>query len=111
MRLFGFGLAGFAVAGVALLGGRLDLVGAGRVGPFGGVGGALGFVLLVALVAFFAVVAALAAKLVAHFEGGENVADGVGEAGLVVDSAGQARQVVAGALLDPRAPQVDDLAA
>ena len=35
----------------------------------------------------------------------------VGEARLVVDGAGEARQVLAGALLDPVAPQLDDLAA
>ena len=93
--LFGVGLAGFAFACLALLGGGLDLLGAARHRrPRSASEAPSASSCAVALVALVLVVlAALAAELVAHFEGGEQVADGVGEAALILDRLGEAREI------------------
>ena len=112
-QLFGVGLAGLAFAGLAFLGGGLDLLGAGGIGALAGRRRRpRPRPALAGLVAFVLVLAALAAELVAHFEGDEQVADGAGEAAPGPRSVSVRRgEVVAGALLDPVAPELDDLAA
>ena len=109
--LLGFRLAGLAVAGIALVGGGLHLVLGGRIDTLGLVGAAVGVVLIAGLVAVVVLVAGLAGKLVGHVERRQDIAHFQSEARLVLDGADQARQVAAGALLDPVAPQLDDLAA
>jgi len=108
--LVGLGIAGLALAGIALIRRGLDLFLAFRVGAFGAVGVAFGVVLIAGIVVI-ALIAGFAVQLVGHLQGGQNFAHLKSEARLVLDGAIQARQVLAGALLDPVAPQIDDLAA
>ena len=65
-------------------------------------------ILLVALFALLLV--GLAAAILAHVEGIEQVVHDVAEAALVVEHALEPVEIAAGALLDQRPPQLDELA-
>ena len=61
-----------------------------------------------ALVAFLLV--GVAAAILAHVEGIEQIVHDVAEAALILDHAFEPVEIAAGALLDQRAPQIDELA-
>ena len=81
------------------------------VGGIGGLAVLAGFVLAVLLVAVFAfLLVGIAAAILAHVEIIEQVVHDVAEAALVVEHALEPVEIAAGALLDQRPPQLDELA-
>ncbi len=69
-----------------------------------------GFLLAAILLAFLAfLLVGLGAAVLAHVEGIEQIVDGIAETRLVLDQPLQAIEIAAGAVLDQRAPELDDL--
>src|SRR5262249_9141787 len=109
----GIGVARLRGALGQLVGGHLGLLERHPFGVFGFLGLAFaGCVVLatVLIAALFVLVLPLAAAIVAHVERVEQIVDAVGGAPLVGDEFLQAVEVAAGAVLDPRAPKLDQLA-
>ena len=77
-----------------------------RVGALSVVAGLLLAAVLLSLLAFLLV--RLGAAVLAHVERIEKIVDGIAEARLVLDQPLQPVEIASGAILDQRAPQIDD---
>ena len=76
----------------------------------GGVAVLAGFLVLLFLFAFVVLFLGFAGAVFAHFERLEQIVDDVAELALVLDEVFEAVEIVAGAFLDQRTPQIDQLA-
>ena len=90
--------------GVGLVDARLRVLGIGALAVLAGL---LLAAVLLALLALLLV--RFGAAVLAHVEGVEQIVDGVAEARLVFDQPFEPVEIAAGAILDQRAPQLDEL--